>query len=107
MKKNERQDAKTPRSEGDLPHERWARRVSSIEARLELLGALVAYRGVTPPAIVPALDVPEDRLPRLLPRPVVPVVHQLRLERPPEALHRRVVVAVADAAHADTYVMRL
>ena len=80
---------------------------SSIEAGLELFGALVAYRRVTSLAIVPAFDVLEDRLSGFFARCIFPVMHQFLLQRPPEAFHHRVVVAVAGAAHARGDVMRL
>ena len=80
---------------------------SSIEACLELFGAHVAYRGVTSPAIVPAFDVLKDRLLGLFSCGVLLPVNSLGLEGAPEAFHHRVVVAVADAAHADPYIVHL
>src|SRR5688500_13473176 len=76
------------------------RSMPSVQAPLELLGALVAQRAVEAVPVVEHFDVLEDRRPGLLPRLVALVVHQLGLERAPEALHRRVVPAVAPAAHA-------
>ncbi len=53
-----------------------------------------------PRSLVPDLDPLEDRQPRLLVRAEATAVHQLLLQRRPEALHHRVVVAVAGPAHA-------
>jgi hypothetical protein len=50
---------------------------------------------VPPLSIVEHLDVLEDLSARLGPRRVPPPMHQLRLERPEEALHYGVVVTVA------------
>src|SRR5579863_8820417 len=74
---------------------------ASIEAGLELFGALVAYRRMTPPAIVPTLDVLKDRTPRLLLRGVITLINQLPFQGAEKALHGGVVITVACAAHAD------
>src|SRR5690242_14103695 len=101
---SERQDAKPPREECQeesltFPTNGGRGGRSSIEACLELFGAQVAYRGVTPPSIVPALDVLKDRLLGLFSGRVVMSVNPLGLQRPPEAFHCGVIVAVANPAH--------
>jgi hypothetical protein len=48
--------------------------ISSIEACLELFGVLVAYRRVTPLAIVPAFDVLKDRPFGFIMRLVIPMM---------------------------------
>src|SRR5256714_1066409 len=83
----------------DLPHDWWALD-PSVQLRLELFGALVAQCTVSSPAIVPAFDPLEDAGRRLGSGRVMLLVHQLALERAPEALGHRVVVAVAAPAHA-------
>ena len=69
--------------------------------RFILRRAEVAERRVPPLSVVEHFDVLEDVNARFSPRRVPPALDQLGLERPEEALDRRVIVAVAAPRHAD------
>src|SRR5437879_3627104 len=74
-------------------------RVLRVMRPLELLRRQVAQGGVQADAVVERLDVLEDARPRLGAGRVRLVVDQLPLQAGEEALDRRVVPALADAAH--------
>src|SRR5262245_4776801 len=67
---------------------------------LEVLGRLIAESRVKATAVVEGLDVVEHAGTGLVARGVALVIDELGLQRVEEALLRRVVVAVAGAAHA-------
>src|SRR5688572_25769048 len=69
-------------------------------ALFKLDRALVAQRRVPPLPIVPHLEIAEDRLAGLLARAPVGPRDQLGLQGGEEALHHRVVPAIAHPAHA-------
>ena len=52
-----------------------------------------------PLTVIEELNVLRDLAPRLLPRIISPMMHQLIFQCPPETLHRRVVIAIALPAH--------
>lgn len=55
---------------------------------------------MAPLPIIEHLDILEDVLCRLAPRRVLPMVHELTLQRPEETFHTGVVPAIACATHA-------
>ena len=57
--------------------------------------------------IIKYLNVFEDVLDRLAPRPVLPLVDELALQGPKEALHTGVIPAVPFAAHAGDEAVRI
>ncbi len=67
---------------------------------LEVLGRQVVERRVDALPVVERLDVVEQAGARVAVVAVLLVAHELGLQRVEETLHRRVVVAVALAAHA-------
>src|SRR3954463_15937693 len=71
-----------------------------IDSSLERFGAQVSQRRVTPLAIVKHLDPLKERGAGLGRAGPALLVHQLALQRPKKALHHRVVITVAAAAHA-------
>ncbi len=54
---------------------------------------------MSPLTVVEQLNVLRDFPLGLLPRGIPPMMHQLILQRPPETLHRRIVIAVALPTH--------
>src|SRR2546423_3689127 len=83
----------------DLPPIDGRAELCSWQGCLVLGGALVAQRGVYPLTVVEQFDEGVDRCRGLLSGGEVAVVGQLSLDGGEEAFHRRVVVAVAGAAH--------
>ena len=61
---------------------------------------------MAPSGVVPRLDVPEDRTPRVLPGVPIVLAEQFELEGGEEAFRHRVVVTVALAAHARQHPVR-
>src|SRR5262245_52709090 len=75
-------------------------RVFRVVRALELLRGPIPQGGVQADAVVERLDVLEDARLRLVAGGVFLVVDQLPLQAGEEALHRRVVPALRDPAHA-------
>ena len=73
--------------------------------RMGLNGCPVTDRRMPPAPVVEDFDVFEQRRPGLPPRPEPGPVNQLGLERAEERFHRRIVVAVALAAHGGPQAM--
>jgi len=65
-------------------------------------GQAIPEPGMLPVAVVEDLEVFRDLLSGLFPYFMSPVLHELILQRPPDALHRRVAVAVSSTRYRDT-----
>jgi hypothetical protein len=63
----------------------------------------ISQPGMPPLTIVEDLDVLRDLAPRLLPGLVATMMHELILQRPPKALHRRVVIAIPLPTHGGNH----
>src|SRR5215203_7342427 len=70
-----------------------------MERRHLLLWCEIAQGGMQAPSIVPALQELEDVSPGLIVRQVVALLDEFALQRGIEALHRRIIPAIALAAH--------
>src|SRR5215203_597594 len=78
-----------------------------MERRYLLLWCEIAQCRMQAPPIVPALQELEDISPRLIARQVVALLDEFTLQRGIEALHRRIVPAIALAAHGAQHAVLL
>ena len=74
--------------------------LSHRRSRFILGRGVIAKRRVSVLPIVECLNILEDVLRRFGPRHIVPMVHELTLERPEETFDAGVVPAIAFSAHA-------
>ena len=81
-------------------------RLRDSRPRFVLGWGVIAKGRVAPLPMIEHLDILEDVLGCFAPRRVLPMVHELALQRPEEALHTGIVPTVAFAAHTGCDAMR-